>query len=77
MNIKSYTNKDGSVTYTYSLNSKKWEFTVKSSNFVFLCKVPTRAHGAERIANFIAGSFKRVGSLDNMARANIAKLATF
>lgn len=74
MNIKQYTNKDGSVTYTYSLQAKKWEFKIPAINTTFLTPVPTRAIGAAKIANILAGSVKRSNAVDNLARANIARL---
>ena len=71
MNIKHYSN--GSVSYSYSLNSKKWEFVIPAINFTFLCKVKGRGEGAGRIANILAGSMKRCNGVDNLARANISK----
>jgi len=72
MKIKTYSN--GSVTYSYSLNSKKWEFNIPAIQATFLTPVPGRSQMAAKIANVLAGSAKRSNSIDGLARANISKI---
>ena len=76
MNIKHYQTPDGQVKYSYSLNSKKWEFVLVPVNQIFLTPVPGRAEMAAKIANVLLGSIKRAGGIDGLARANIAKIVS-
>ena len=61
----------GNVICGYSLNSKKWEFTV--DKFTFLTSLKGGAATAEKIANLVAAGNKRTkgNGLDGLARTNI------
>ena len=61
------------IKYKYSLQAKKWVFSVPSLNFTFLTKCPKRLETANKIARILAGAEKR-GRMDNLARENINKL---
>ena len=61
------------VAYNYSLKSKKWEF--KFDQTTLLVKMSGGQKKAQKVANVIAGAIKRVGRLDNLARANVDKIA--
>lgn len=76
MNFKTYTleTKIGTLTYGYVRKYRKWAFTfTQPENFSLLypCKGGEQGH---KVANIIAGSIKRCGKVDGLARANIAKL---
>lgn len=61
----------GPVTYQYK-GAGKWHFTA-GNNTLIQSNVGGREN-AEKIAAQVAGSFKRWGALDNMARGAIRKL---
>ena len=66
----------GNVEFGFGLvNTNKWGFKVKDGAkahvLLTACKGLTVAH---KIANLINGSFKRSGCIDNLCRANIARL---
>jgi len=72
--IKSFT--QNGVTYGYSRQSKKWEFHVealKHTALISLARVEDKVETGHKIANILAGAVKR-GAVDNLARANIARL---
>ncbi len=57
------------LVYGYSRVYRKWKFTADNGHTML---VP--CHGAEqghKIANIIAGSLKRSGKVDGLARSNI------
>lgn len=69
MTEKTYT--QGPVTYGYVKRYRKWAFNTPTVVRLEACKGQEVAH---KVAKVIAGSFKRSGKLDNLARANISKL---
>lgn len=69
MTEKTYTH--GPVTYGYKKAFRKWSFVTPTVELIQPCKGQEVAH---KIASVVAGSFKRCGKLDNLARANITKL---
>lgn len=69
MFTRTYT--QGQVTYGYVKSYRKWAFVTPTIERLEACKGQEVAH---KVASVIAGSFKRCGKLDNLARANISKL---
>jgi hypothetical protein len=72
-NLKSY--QFESVNYGYKLAYKGWEFKVNGDNNFTLIRHCKGSEVAHKIAHIVNGSFKRAGQLDNLARANINRLA--
>ena len=62
---------DKTLTYGYSIQFRKWIY--RAGTHTLLVKVKGNEKG-HKIARILAGSLKRSGTVDNMARANIAKI---
>jgi hypothetical protein len=73
MNAKTYSLQAGTetVTYGYSIQFRKWIYRVGTHTLLVKCKGVAMGH---KVANIVGGAVKRTGTVDNMARANIAKL---
>jgi hypothetical protein len=71
-NLKSY--QFDKVQYGYSLKTKGWEFKVSGPTTFTLVRHCKGSEVAHKVAHIVNGSFKRVGQLDNLARANIDRL---
>ena len=59
------------IKYKYSVNSKKWEFVLNNFTYLAACRGANKAH---RVARQVSGSFKRSGTMDNLARGQIARI---
>ena len=65
----------GNVQYNYSRFSKKWEFSfVAKSGAMTLLVSAGGKEKAHKVASILEGAIKRSGSVDGMARANIARI---
>jgi hypothetical protein len=62
---------DGNLVYGYYREYRKWMFKSQKMCVLVKCKGNEQGH---KVANIIAGSIKRCGELDNMARANIDRV---
>lgn len=73
MNFPTYTTPlvDGELTYGFSRSYRKWYFTAGRETFLFPCHGQEQGH---KVAHIIVGSFKRCGTLDGLARANITRI---
>lgn len=59
------------VNYTFCPKFRKWTFVQDQFTYVTPCGGAEIAH---KIARIIAGSIKRCNGMDNLARANVARL---
>jgi hypothetical protein len=58
--------------YKFDVSIRKWSFRIDATNSLLVaCKGQDMAH---KVANILAGSLKRIGKVDNLARANISQL---
>lgn len=59
------------INYGYSKAVKKWVFNLPKLELLVQCNGQERAH---KVAHIVAGSVKRCGGLDNLARTNLRQV---